>query len=304
MAFTPLRCPTMRTRTGEFPIGFRRGWGDWQRGDVGALAGWAKAAGFAHLDLGWATPADVDAVHAAGLGLGSCDLLDFPNLLSTDPVVRAELLDRNVRYVREIAAKGCRIFFTVIVPGDPARHRVDNYRDAVDGYSPLCQAVADAGAVLAIEGAPGKHPHYANLCTTPETLRAFLRDVGVPGVGVNYDPSHLVRLGVDHVRFLREFAPRVYHVHAKDTLRLPDGAYEYGVHQPAAFAPPHRWGEHAWRYALPGRGEVRWAEVFGVLREAGYRGAVSVELEDEDYNGSERGETDALLASLAYLRSV
>jgi sugar phosphate isomerase/epimerase len=293
----------MHTRTGDFPIGFRRGWGDWQRADVGALARWAKGTGFAHLDLGWATPADVGAIQAAGLALGSCDLLDFGDLLSTDGGRRKELRDRNLAYVKRIASAGCRIFFTVIVPGDPARPRAENYRDAVDGYAPICQAIADAGAVLAVEGAPGKAPHYANLCCTPETVRAFLRDIGVPGVGINYDPSHLIRLGVDPVRFLREFAPRVYHVHAKDTRLMPDAAYEYGIYQPAAFAPPRRWGEHAWRYTLPGRGDTPWAEVFGVLRAHGYRGAVSVELEDEEFNGTERGEKDALIASLGFLRS-
>ena len=294
----------MHTRMGNYPIGFRRGWGDWQRRDVGELAQWAKDACFAHLDLGWATPADVDAVHAAGLKLGSCDLLDFGNLLSSDAAKRKELLDRNLAYVEQIAAKGCRVFFTVVVPGDPARPRVENYRDALDGYAPICQAVADAGAVLAIEGAPGKAPHYANLCCTPETVRAFLRDIGVPAVGINYDPSHLIRLGVDPVRFLREFAPRVYHVHAKDTLPLPEAAYEYGLYQPAAFTPPHRWGEHAWRYTLPGRGVTPWAAVFSVLREHGYRGAVSVELEDETVNGGTGCEQAGLLESLAFLRSV
>jgi sugar phosphate isomerase/epimerase len=293
----------MHTKTGNFPIGFRRGWGDWQRGDAGALARWAKAAGFAHLDLGWATAADVAAVHAAGLRLGSCDLLDFPNLLSTDAGKRRALLERNLAYVKEIAAAGCRIFFTVIVPGDPARTRAENYRDALEGYAPICQAIADAGAVLAIEGAPGRWPHYPNLCCTPETVRAFLRDMKAPGVGINYDPSHLVRLGVDPVRFLREFAPRVYHVHAKDTRLLPDAAYEYGVYQPAAFAEPHRWGESAWRYTLPGRGNTPWGEVLGILRDSGYGGGVSVELEDEDVNGDAAREQAGLAEALVFLRS-
>ena len=293
----------MHTRTGDFPIGFRRGWGDWQRGDVGALARWARDAGFAHLDLGWATPEDVNAIHAAGLKLGSCDLLDFGNLLSPDAGKRKDLLGRNLEYVKRFAAVGCRVFFTVIVPGDPTRPRGENYRDAVDGYLPICHAVAAAGAALAIEGAPGKAPHYANLCCTPETVRAFLRDVGVPAVGLNYDPSHLVRLGVDPLRFLREFAAHVVHVHAKDAMKIPEAAYEYGIYQPAAFAPPHRWGEHAWRYTLPGRGETRWAEAFRILADGRYGGAVSVELEDAEYHGDERRERAGLTESLAFLRS-
>jgi len=49
---------------------------------------------------------------------------------------------------------------------------------------------------------------------------------------------------------------------------------------------------------------VRWGEIFSVLKQSGYKGAVSVELEDENFNGSEEGEQRALLASLAYLREV
>lgn len=294
----------MHTRTGNFPIGFRRGWGDWQRGDVGALARWAGQAGFASLDLGWATPDDVRAVLAAGLQLGSCDLLDFNNILSVEPGKRRELLERNLAYVKAIAAAGCRVFFTVVVPGDPSKSRGENYRDALEGYAPICQAIAEAGAVLAIEGAPGRWPFYANLCCTPETVRAFIRDIRAPGVGVNYDPSHLIRLGVDPLRFLREFADRVYHVHAKDTLLLPEAAYEFGRAQPAAFAEPHKWGEHAWRYTLPGRGETPWGEVMAVLHERGYRGVISVELEDEQAVGTESLEKQGLADALAFLRTI
>ena len=291
------------TGTGNFPIGFRRGWGDWQRGDVAGLARWAKDAGFAHLDLGWATAADIAAVRDAGLHVGSCDLLDFPNLLSPDSGKRRELRERNVAYVKEVASARCRVFFAVVVPGDPTRTRGDSYRDALDGYAPICQAIADLGAVLAIEGSPGRWPNHHNLCCTPETVRAFLRDINIPAVGINYDPSHLIRLGVDPLRFLREFAPHVFHVHAKDTLLLPDAAYEYGLHQPAAFAEPHGWGGHAWRYTLPGRGQTPWADVLNTLHGANYRGAISVELEDEDFSGDEAREKHGLIESLAFLRA-
>jgi sugar phosphate isomerase/epimerase len=47
---------------------------------------------------------------------------------------------------------------------------------------------------------------------------------------------------------------------------------------------------------------ARWGEIFNVLKSSGYRGAVSVELEDQNFNGSETGEQAALNASLAYLR--
>lgn len=291
----------MTTRTGSFPIGFRRTLSAWQQHDLKPLAAWAKTSRFDFLDLGWATLADIATVKSAGLELGSCDLLDFSNLLAVDAGVRRELREKNVEYVRDLASAGCRIFFTVIVPGDPTRSRVESYRDAVEGYAPICHAIADAGAALVIEGSPGRWPGHPNLCSTPETIRAFLLDIGLPGVGVNYDPSHLVRLGIDPIRFLREFAPRVFHVHAKDTLLLTAATYEYGIHQPAAFAEPHRWGGHAWRYTLPGRGQTPWTEVFEILRETGYRGGVSIELEDEEFTGDESREKQGLLESFDFL---
>jgi sugar phosphate isomerase/epimerase len=291
----------MTTRTGNFQIGFRRTRSPWQQRDLASLGRWAKQTGFDFVDLGWATPADIRTIHSAGLALGSCDLVDFSNLLSTDAGKRRELLEKNLAYVREVAATGCRIFFTVIVPGDPSRSRAESYRDALEGYAPIGQAITDAGAVLAIEGSPGRWPQHHNLCCTPETIRAFLRDLRLPGVGINYDPSHLIRLGVDPLRFLREFSSSIYHMHAKDTLLLSDAAYEYGVHQAAAFAEPHRWGGHAWRYTLPGRGQTPWGDVFQILGDAGYRGGVSVELEDEDFSDDASSEKAGLVESLDFL---
>ena len=37
---------------------------------------------------------------------------------------------------------------------------------------------------------------------------------------------------------------------------------------------------------MPGRGEIDWGRFVGALRDTGYDGAVSVEHEDEDFEGS------------------
>ncbi|MEO6437403.1 MAG: sugar phosphate isomerase/epimerase, partial [Tepidisphaeraceae bacterium] len=242
------------------------------------------------------------ALKDAGLSAGSVDLLDFVQIMATDVAKRKELIDANVKYVKEMAALGAKAFFTVVIPGEPARKRDENYRLAVDSFTPIAHAAAESGAALAIEGWPGGPPHFANLCCTPETMRQFIRDVG-KGVGINYDPSHLIRLRVDPIRFLKEFGEHVKHVHAKDTDVDQDALYEFGT-QAAAFAQPHRWGEWTWRYTLPGHGLSRWGDIFGILKDAGYTGAVSVELEDENFNGSEEGEKRALEYSVAFLKSI
>jgi len=289
----------MPTRTGSFSIGFRRGWGQWQK-DLPSLCSWAKSNGFESLDLNVATGADIKAVIDAGLKLGSVDLIQMGEITHPDPGKRREVIAANVAYVKESAARGAKIFFTV-VGGDPSKKRGENYRMAVESFAPIAEAAAEVGASVAVEGYPGGPPHFTLLCTTPETFRAFLKDLP-KGIAINYDPSHLIRLGVDHIRFLKEFAGHVVHVHGKDTELFPEAVYELGLYQPSAFVAGHGFGEHIWRYTIPGHGVGRWTEIFKALDSAGYRGLVSVELEDENFNGSEEGEKAGLVNSLNFLR--
>jgi sugar phosphate isomerase/epimerase len=108
-------------------------------------------------------------------------------------------------------------------------------------------------------------------------------------------------MGIDPIRFLKEFAPRVFHVHGKDALLLSDDLYEYGWEQSATFKKNPDFGASAWRYTIPGQGNTPWSEVFRILGENAYNGAVSIELEDKDFNGSDDGEKRGILAGAQFL---
>jgi sugar phosphate isomerase/epimerase len=290
----------MNTRTGNFPIGFRLGWTEWYK-DFPAVVKWAKENGFAAIDISKYTPETSNQLQAAGLRIGSVDLLDFGKLSSPDEGFRRELVARNIEYIKTTAAAGCKLFFT-IVPGEPGKKRSENYGIAVETFAPLAEAAEKAGATIIIEGYPGGAPHYAVLCCTPESVRAILRDCG-PGLGLNFDPSHLIRLGVDPMRFLNEFLPHIHHVHGKDCELFPEAQYEFGLYQDAVFEKPHGFGQNVWRYTIPGAGQFGWSTGLKLLADSHYEGVVSVELEDEHYNGSEAGEKQGLLNSLAFLRT-
>src|SRR3954447_11714121 len=140
----------MPTRTANLPIGLRRLGSDWNN-DLPVLLAWAKQSGFETLDLTTATPAEVAAVRTAGLRLGSVDLIEMGKLLVNDPGERKDRIARNIAHVKELAAAGVKIFFTVLIPDDPTRKRWDNYKLAVEALGPLAQAAADASAIIAIE---------------------------------------------------------------------------------------------------------------------------------------------------------
>jgi sugar phosphate isomerase/epimerase len=184
-----------------------------------------------------------------------------------------------------------------MLPKEPDRDRAENFGFMLESYGPLCAAMDEAGGKLVVEGYPGP----GALCCTPENFRRFFAEVGSPAAGINYDPSHLIRMGIDPLRFLEEFGPRVFHVHAKDTEIHAERQYELGTEQPATFTPGFGFGGTFWRYTIPGQGIMRWRRAFELLSAGGYEGMVSVELEDMNFNGTESGEREALLLSRHYL---
>ena len=282
---------TFHTSTGNFPIGFRRG-GGWQK-DLPALVEWAKENGLAAIDLS-RDPAQISVVEAAGLQVGSIDLLEWQNMLSPDKAQRDDAVAKNCEYVENC---GARNYFTVMLPQKAELSRRENFAFMVESFNALAPAMEKAGGHLVIEGWPGP----GALCCTPESYRAFFKECSSQSMGINYDPSHLLRMGIDPLRFLNEFVGRVYHVHGKDAQITADDLYNYGHEQAATFKDDPPFGGSSWRYTIPGEGDSNWKEICRVLQDNNYTGAICIELEDMNYNGSEEGEKRGFLASARFL---
>jgi sugar phosphate isomerase/epimerase len=289
----------MQTRTGHYPIGFRRGWSDWQK-DLSLLTAWGKANDLSVIDLGRDGDTAGQAVIAAGLCIGSVDLKVWQPMISADPAKRDAAVETNAEYIRACAAYGKVNHFLVMLPEDATLPRAENFGYMVESFGLLAPVLEAHGARLVIEGWPGP----GALCCTPEGYRAFFKAVPSPAMGVNYDPSHLLRMGIDPLRFLFEFGDRVYHVHGKDTELLAENLYEYGSEQPPTFAKPVAFGGMHWRYTIPGHGIVRWGEIMKRLQNAGYAGCISIELEDANFNGSAEGEKLGILLGAKYLAGI
>jgi sugar phosphate isomerase/epimerase len=288
----------VKTRTGNYPIGFRRGGAGWQD-DLGALLSWAKENGLEAIDLRADGDQTAKQVIDAGLRIGSVDLPDNKGMISADKGRRRAAIDRNTAYVRACAAYGPINHFLVMLPDDPALPRAENFGYMVESFGELAPVLEESQAKLVIEGWPGP----GALCCTPEGYRAFFQQAPSPAMGVNYDPSHLIRMRIDPLRFLREFGDRVYHVHGKDTEILEESVYEFGTEQPATFAKPRAFAGITWRYTIPGHGVARWTEIFRILGAANYQGAVSIELEDADFHREPDAEREGILQGARFLTS-
>ena len=287
----------MKTRTGGFSLGFRRGGrSEWQK-DLDALIDWTKSNDLEVIDLGKDGDQGAKSVIDAGLRIGSVDLPEWEGMISADPGRRADAVAKNAAYIGACGAFGPMHHFLVMLPEDPALNRAENFGYMVESFGELVPVLERNGARLVLEGWPGP----GALCCTPEALRAFFKVLPSKALGINYDPSHLIRQDIDPLRFLHEFGSRVHHMHGKDTELLTDKLYEFGHEQPPTFAKPIAWGAVVWRYAIPGQGVMRWGEAFRILESIGYSGCVSIELEDANFNGTTEGEKLGILLGARFL---
>lgn len=139
-------------------------------------------------------------------------------------------------------------------------------------FGPVAQLAEQRGMRVAFENwmsVHGRLPHKpCNMGGCPGVWDEWFKLVPSKALGIEFDPSHLYWQGIDHIRALKEFGPRVYHVHAKDTEMLPDVRYRWGVNQ------------DNFRFRIPGYGEINWPEFIAALVEVGYDGGVAIEHED------------------------
>jgi sugar phosphate isomerase/epimerase len=285
----------------SFPIGLRIP-GRMGAEGLEAVAAWAKAAGLDALDLHEATPERIEILQRHGLALGSVDAVGIGDILSRDPGRRQRGTEALLRQIEEVARLGGKVLFACLIPGERGIGRAEGFALWAEHFPPIVEAAERHGLAFALEGWPGGAPDYPCIGSTPEVLRAMFARVPSPALGLCYDPSHLVRLGIDYIRFLDEFGGRVRHCHGKDTEVLPEGRYLYGT-LPAVFDKVPGFSEGSWRYCVPGDGEVDWARVGFRLERWGYRGVVSIELEDARYSGSAEAERRGVQKALAHLRT-
>ena len=286
----------MRTRTGNFSLGFRRGASDWQQ-DLGDLIAWALENDLEAVDLRRDGDRSGGRVIDAGLRVGSVDLPEWQGMLSPDRDHRDEAVARNTEYIAACAVSGPMNHFVVMLPEKPGLPRAENFEYMLDSFGRLVATFEQHGARLVVEGYPGA----GALCCTPEGYRALFEALPSTSMGISYDPSHLIRMGIDPLRFLREFGDRVFHVHGKDTELLVENLYEFGNEQSPTFAEKIRYGSLHWRYTIPGQGVMRWGEAFRILEARGYTGCVSIELEDASFNGAENTEKLGILQGTRFL---
>ncbi len=254
------------------------------------LAVWPSVGGrdfeASHLDVGHFDQSDADAANELmqRYGLAISALGYYENNLHPDPEVRAGVAEHVRRCIDAAQLLGVANVGTFI-GRDWTRPVQENLREAEKVMPGLVDYAGERGVTLMVENCPmeGWSPdgYPANLAYSPE-LWAWMFDLGLK---LNYDPSHLVWLGIDPVTALKPVVDQVVHVQAKDVeldeaARNQVGVFGKTVHRKDG------WDVGWWRYRVPGLGTVDWRRVIDTLYERGYDGTISVEHEDPVWGGT------------------
>lgn len=264
------------------------------------LCQWAVKTGFGAIDLSAPEAEKIEAARKAGLEIGTIDLPGTKDLLSPDAAKQQAGVDAARAAIAATAENGCDKMFCVFFPEDFTRKRRESFDVWKETFPAVAQFAEEKGVRIAMEGWPGPAPHYPALGVTPEMWRAMFEAVPSKSFGLNFDPSHLVRIGIDWERALDEFGDKIIHVHGKDTNFDENRRYEHGTLGPT-FRQPVAFGESWWRYTIPGEGVVDWNRLIGRLEDFGFNGVVSVELEDYRYHETWALQADGLARSREHL---
>ncbi len=255
-----------------------------------------RYAGVTHLDV-----TEFNDYRAAGVrdllrthGVEISALGYYPNPLDPDPQHRRTVAEHLKKVMDAARRLGVGVVNTFI-GRDPALPLDAQWTAVADVWPDLIAHASRAGVRMGIENCPmlfsqDEWPGGKNLAISPAAWRSLFQMLPDPCLGLNFDPSHLVWQHIDCARCVREFGPRIVHVHAKDTRIDPDRLYERGI---------LGLGWHTAK--LPGLGQVDWGAFFAALTDAGYAGPVCIEVEDRAYEGSLEARFRALRQSKRFL---
>jgi sugar phosphate isomerase/epimerase len=236
-------------------------------------------------------------------GLTLSALAYYDNNLDPDPAERAAN-HAHVRACVDAAALLGGVPVGTFVGRDPGRSVAENLRDAERVLPPLVDHAGERGVKLMIEncvmegwtpdGAPG------NLAYSPE-LWEWMFSIGLY---LNFDPSHLLWLGIDPVAALKPYVDKVAHAHAKDAETFPERRNHYGFFGRLSERERDPWDMGWWRYRIPGLGQVDFRGYVDALYEGGFDGVLSVEHEDPVWGGTPEKIEQGLRIAQRHLRTL
>jgi sugar phosphate isomerase/epimerase len=257
-----------------------------------------RYAGVTHLDVSDFSPADADRVRhlLKKYNVSISSLGYYPNPLCRDEAEASAYIEHIKKVISASQLLGIGLM-TTFIGRDPWKSIEDNWEVFDRRWPAIVKHAEGCGVKIAIENCPmlfsaSEWPGGKNLAVSPKVWREMFRRIPSPNFGLNFDPSHFILQFMNPARCISEFASRIFHVHAKDLRIMHDkldecGIFDFGWNTPK----------------LPGLGDVDWGALFAALTDAGYKGPVSIEVEDRAFEGPLEDRKRSLIQSRRYLEN-
>lgn len=243
-----------------------------------------RYAGVTHIDVNALDKSRAKEIRGMldGYGLTISSLGYYPNPLHPEQDHRETVINHLKKVIEGAARLEVPIVGTFIGK-DKNKTVPQNLEDYARIWPAIVKFAKDYGVKIAIENCPmlfsyDEWPGGNNLASTPAIWRKMWEIIPDDNFGLNLDPSHLILQMIDYERVIREFAGKIFHVHAKDLHIDREGLYNHGVlSQGMGWQVPR----------LPGLGDMDWAKFFAALTAVSYDYVVSIEHEDRVFEGDE-----------------
>lgn len=252
------------------------------------------------IDVERLTQAEADEIRAymAEYGLIISSLAYYDNTLDANLENRTKV-NHHIHKVIDAAQMLGTELVGVFIGKDITKSIPENFDLFQEIFTDLVNYAEDKGIKLMIEnchmpnwlesGKPGTFSY------SPELWEEMFKRVPSKSFGLNFDPSHLEAMLMNHMECLKGFEDRVLHLHAKDVEVFPEKVSRYGVYDSA-------FGDSYWRYRMPSLGQVDWGRLTRHLQEHGYNFVISIEHEDHMYEGSTEKVMEGLKIAYAHLK--
>ncbi len=256
-----------------------------------------RYAGVTHLDVDALSIEELlaEKSYADSKGLTISALAYYPNPLSSDKEEAEKAIKHINKLIDASAAMDINMVSTFIGK-DKTKTIEENIELMKVTWTPILKHAEEKNVKIVIENChmlytKNEWPGGNNLACSPYVWREMFNLS--KNIGLNYDPSHPVVLGMDIASHIKEFASRIFHVHFKDVRIERDMVTEYGY-----FDLPSKW--HTPK--LPGMGEVDFGSFISSLNQYGFDGYGSIEIEDRAFEGDLAKTKKGIEQSARYLR--
>lgn len=182
-----------------------------------------------------------------------------------DPQTAADF----ARLIESSERFGCRLVcgFTGRIPGTPIPESLPAFKQV---FGEFVRRAEDGGVRIALEncdmGGTWESGDW-NMAHAPRAWELIFNEVPSDALGLEWEPCHQMVSLVEPLPQLRQWLPKVFHLHGKDASIQWDVIHTQGI----------RSGQRYVYHRTPGFGDTNWTDLISILRAGGYRGSIDIE---------------------------